>query len=153
LVIKYSVIYPEEYNAERLPAGVVSTLADQIIEFSAFASAKTAKSIMQDKRVHASQVRSLMKAFVLATIHTETPESLDELTFSQLAEKVALSEKIIEIKQAINGMEPTNVTLALIDPEEEEEKKKEAIARFEKARKEGEARVDDPIAHKLWGSA
>lgn len=107
---------------------------------------------MEQKRIHAGQVRSLMKAFVLATIHTETPESLDDLTFSQLAEKVALSEKIIEIKQAINGMDPTNVTLALIDPEEEEQKRQEAIAKFEKARKEGEARIDDPIAHKLWGS-
>jgi len=152
LIIECSVIYPEEYDTGRLPAGLVSSLADQIIEFSAFASAKRAKSIMDEKRINASQVRSLMKAFVLATIYTETPESLDELSFSQLAEKVALSEKIIEIKQSINGIEPTNVTLALIDPEEEEQKRQEAINRFEKSRKEGEARINDPIAHKLWGS-
>jgi len=108
---------------------------------------------MEEKRINASQVRSLMKAFVLATIYTETPDSLDELTFSQLAEKVALSEKIIEIKQSINGIQPTNITLALIDPEEEEQKRQEAIEKFEKARKEGEARIDDPIAHKLWGAS
>lgn len=108
---------------------------------------------MEEKRINASQVRSLMKAFVLATIYTETPDSLDELTFSQLAEKVALSEKIIEIKQSINGIQPTNITLALIDPEEEEQKRQEAIEKFEKSRKEGEARIDDPIAHKLWGAS
>ena len=40
-----------------------------------------------------------MKAFVLATITSYSVDELDEMTFSQLAEKVALSEKIIEIKQ------------------------------------------------------
>lgn len=106
---------------------------------------------MDQKRDKASSVRSLMKAFVLATIHTDTPEFLDNLTYSQLAERVALAEKIIEIKQAINGIESTNVTLALIDPEEELAKERAAAAAYDSKRKEGEAKYNDPIARKLMG--
>jgi hypothetical protein len=134
-----------------MPAGIVSSLSEKIVDFSGFATAKTAKKILEEKRSKAGQVRSLMKAFILATITAYAPEDLDEFTYSQLAERVALSEKIIEIKQAINGMQSTNVSLSLIDPEEEEEKRQEEIQKFEKSRKEGEARFDDPIAQKLWG--
>jgi hypothetical protein len=91
-----------------------------------------------------------MKAFVLAAIPTYKPDDLDEMTFSQLSEKVALSEKIIEIKQTMNGIEPTNMSLELIDPEEEEIKAKQKAARHNLSRKEGEAEYDDPIAQKLW---
>jgi len=92
-----------------------------------------------------------MKAFVLATIVKYSPEDLDNMTFSKLAENVALAEKIIEIKQNINGMEPTNVTLQLIDPEEEVAKEKDFANRFNSSRKDGEAVYEDPIAKKLWG--
>ena len=61
--------------------------------------------ILEQKREKASSVRSLMKAFVLATITTYSPEDLDKMTFSQLAEMVALSEKIIEIKQNIKEIQ------------------------------------------------
>jgi hypothetical protein len=153
LVISFSVIYPENYNTDKLPAGIVSTLSEEILDFSGFKSAKIAKETLDKKREQATSVRSLMKAFVLATITSYTPEFLDSLTYSQLAEKVALAEQIINVKQAINGMESTNVSLALVDPQEEEAKRQEAINRFEKSRKEGEARIDDPIAQKLWGGS
>lgn len=93
-----------------------------------------------------------MKAFVLATISTYSPEDLEQMTFSQLAEKVAMAEKIIEIKQGINGLESTNLKLELIDPEEEEEKEKLRAARHNMSKMPGAAEYDDPIARKLWGS-
>lgn len=126
-------------------------MAEQVIDFSGFASAKKAKRVLDEKRLKASQVRGLMKAFVLATIHTDSPEFLDSLTYSQLAERVALAEKIIEVKQAINGMESTDVTLSLIDPEEEREKESQSAARHNASKLEGAATYNDPIAQKLWG--
>lgn len=152
LIIKFAVVYPEDFNIDKYPAGMVSSLAEEILEESGFSSAKKAKQIMEQKRQKASEVRSLMKAFVLATISKYSPEDLDDMTFSKLAEKVALSEKIIEIQQNINGMESTNVSLQLIDPEEEEEKQKDFAKRFNSSRKDGEAVFEDPIARKLWGS-
>ena len=93
-----------------------------------------------------------MKAFVLATITSYTPEDLDNLTYTKLAQKVALSEKIMEIKQAILGIESTNVTLQLIDPEEVMEQQEDKAKRYNQSRKEGEAKYNDPVAQKLWGA-
>lgn len=151
LIIKYAVVYPENFDYNQYPPGLISSLAEEILEESGFSSAKKAKNVLDQKRTKASEVRSLMKAFVLATIVTYTPEDLDNMTFSKLAENVALAEKIIEIKQNINGIEPINVTLQIIDPEEEVQKQKDFENRFNKTRKDGEAKYEDPIAQKLWG--
>ena len=150
-IIATAVVYPEDFDIDRLPAGLVSSLARQILDVSGFSSPKSAKQILEEKRTNAEQVRSLMKAFVLATIKTYTPEELDHMTFAQLAERVALSEKIIEITQAMHGIEPNNLKLQLIDPEEEEEKQKRTAARHDASKTEGAAGYNDPIAQKLWG--
>lgn len=150
-ILKYAVVYPETFDVNSISPGAVSSLADQIIEFSGFSSPKRTKQILDEKRQQASQVRGLMKAFVLATIHTDTPEYLDSLTYSQLATRVALAEKIIEVQQAIHAIEPTNVTLQIIDPEEEQQKQKQSAARHNASKSEGAAGFNDPIAQKLWG--
>jgi len=151
LILSFAIIYPEDFDTMNIPPGAVSTLAQEILDISGFFSVKIAKNILDLKRYEATEVKNLMKAFVLATIGTYTPENLDEMTFSELAEKVALAEKIIEIKQGINGIEPTNLTLQLIDPEEEQEKEKAKAARHNLSVKDGEAKYEDPIARKLWG--
>jgi hypothetical protein len=152
LIIKSAVIYPESINLDSYPAGLVSSLAEEILQESGFASPSKAKFVLDQKREQAAQVRSLMKAFVLATITAYSPEDLDNLTYTKLAEKVALSEKIMEIKQAIAGVESTNITLQLIDPEEEQAKLEDKARRYDQSRKEGEAKFSDPVAQKLWGA-
>jgi hypothetical protein len=152
LIIKFAVIYPENFNADDYPAGLVSSLAEEVLEESGFSSAKRAKQIVEQKREEAAEVRTLMKAFVLSTISSFKPSDLDNMTFSKLAEYVALSEKVIEIQQNIAGIESTNISLQLIDPEEEMQKQKDYANRFNSSRKEGEAKFEDPIARKLWGS-
>ncbi len=151
LIIKSAVIHPKNIVLDNYPAGLVSSLAEEILQESGFASATKAKKTLEQKRAQAAEVRNLMKAFVLSTITTYSPEDLDNLTYNKLAEKVALSEKIIEIKQNILGIAPTNVILQLIDPEEEQEKAKDKAQRYNKSKKEGEAQYDDPVAQKLWG--
>lgn len=150
-ILSYAIVYPEEFDTMRIPAGVVSSLAEEILDISGFFNVKIAISTLNQKRQEANEVKNLMKAFVLATISTYSPQELEEMTFSELAEKVALSEKIIEIKQNINGIESTDLTLQLIDPEEEAEKEKAKAARHNLSTKDGEAKYEDPIARKLWG--
>ena len=152
MILASCVVHPKDFDYNSIPAGMVSSISDEILDFSGFQTPKKAKSILDAKREKAGSVRGLMKAFVLATIATDSPEFLETLSFSQLAERVALAEQIIRVKQAINGMEPTEVTLALIDPEEEVKKAEDFKERYNKSRKDGEARIDDPIAQKLWGS-
>lgn len=151
LIIQYGVVYPESFNFDSFPAGQISSLAEEILEESGFSSAKKAKYILEQKRLQINEVRNLMKAFVLATITKYSPEDLDNMTFSKLAENVAIAEKIIEIKQNINGMESTNISLQLIDPEEEMQKQQDFKNRFNSSKKDGEAQYDDPVAQKLWG--
>lgn len=151
LIIKSAVLYPENIVLDNYPAGLISSLSEEILQESGFASAGRAKRVLDEKRAQASEVRSLMKAFVLATITSYSPEDLDNMTYSKLAEKVALAEKIIEIQQNVLGIEPTNVTLQLIDPEEEQQKIAKKVENFNKSRKDGEAKFEDPIAQKLWG--
>lgn len=150
-ILENAIVYPENFDVNKIPAGNVSILANDILDISGFHSVKIAKNIMELKRHEANEVKNLMKAFVLATITSYSPEDLENMTFSQLAEKVALSEKIIEIKQGINGIEPTNISLQLIDPEEEAEKERERAKKHNLAKLPGAAEYDDPIAKKLWG--
>jgi len=151
LIISSAVVYPENYNFGKLPAGTISSLAQEIIDFSGFYSPSLAKQILLAKRNAANEVRSLMKAFVLSTIPAYKPEDLDDMTFSQLAERVALSEKILEINQNSYGVPLSNITLELIDPEEEKMKEEARAARHNVSKKAGEASYEDPIAQKLWG--
>jgi hypothetical protein len=150
-ILECTIVYPENFNLNKIPAGAVSSLSQEILDASGFASARTAKRILEQKRFKAGEVRTLMKAFVLATINTYSPEDLDNMTFSQLSERVALAEKIIEVQQSIYGIEPTNVKLDLIDPEEEALKEQVIAAQHDAKRKDGEARYNDPIAQKLMG--
>lgn len=151
LIISCAVVYPSDLDINKYAPGLISSLTEEILQESGFSSPRRAKQILESQREKAGEVRSLMKAFVLATISKYSPEDLDDMTFSKLAQNVALAEKIIEIKQNINGIEPTNVTLQLIDPEEEKEKEQDFAKRFNASRKDGEAVYQDPIAKKLWG--
>ena len=152
IILQYSIVFPENFDINKIPPGNVSALAQEVLELSGITSAKLAKRVLEQKREEASEVKNLMKAFVLATITSYTPEHLEEMTFSELAERVALAEKIIEIKQGMYGLpESTDLKLELIDPEEEAEKEKQRAARHNLSKKEGEAAYEDPIAQKLWG--
>jgi hypothetical protein len=143
IILEYAVIYPEGFDTMTIPPGIVANLSSEILDISGFFSASIAKRILEEKRVEANDVKNLMKAFVLATITSYAPEDLEDMT--------ALSEKIIEIKQNANGMESTDLKIQLIDPEEEEQKRKISAARHNLSKKDGEAQYEDPIAQKLWG--
>jgi hypothetical protein len=152
MAIKFAVVYPENFDFDNYPAGVISSLAEEILEESGFSSARRAKYILESMRQKSGEVRNLMKAFVLATMPRYSVEDLDNMTFTKLAENVALAEKIIEIQQGINGIPATDLSLQLIDPEEEKQKENDFANRFNSSRTEGEAKFEDPIAKKLWGS-
>ena len=63
-ILEATLVYPDLKALDRIPAGAVSSLSQEILDASGFASAKTAKRILDEKRSNASEVRTLMKAFV-----------------------------------------------------------------------------------------
>lgn len=150
-IIEKTLVHPDQSFLERIPAGAVSSIAQEVIDGSGMFSARVAKGILEEKREkYAADVRALMKAFVLATMPAYLPEDLNKMTFSQLAENVILAEKIIEVTQTMNGLEPSQMKLDLIDPEEEIERQKALASNYNASRKQGEAAYEDPVARKLW---
>jgi len=149
-LVRTALLYPEmaESDYDLMPAGVVTSIAEEVLEQSGMASPKKAKGILEKYREQNTEVRSLMKAFILATMPAYKEEELDFLTFSQMAKKVALAEQIIKINQAAFGVE-NEITLDLIDPEEEAQKQDTEKQKHAAYKKPGQAGAEDPIAQKL----
>lgn len=122
MVIQMAVLSPVDIDFDRVKPGYITSLAEEIIEISGFSDIASARVILEQKREAAQSFRINMKAFVLATQPNTNEDSLDDLTFSELAEKVAMAERIIAIQQAIIGRPETGVQLEIIDPEEESAK-------------------------------
>lgn len=141
-IVSIAVLYPEKEALDKLPAGVFTSLADEILTISGFGEVKFAKQCMDESRAKAEQVISLMKAFIIAAIPSYKDDELDKYTFAQLADKVALAEKILEVQRE-------GSTLTLIDPEEEALKEAQKVRREQAVRKPGQATSADPIAQKL----
>lgn len=144
-IVFLTVLHPTKEELDKLPGGIFSSLAEEVLSISGFSDVKFAKQTMDAAREKANEVISLMKAFIIAAMPQYTDDTLNKFNFVQLANKVALAEKILEIKR-------DGLTLTLIDPEEEA-KKAQAKERKEKAfKKPGQATSSDPIAQKLMAA-
>jgi len=150
-LVTLALLHPAEGSVQfdRMSAGIVSSLASEILEYSGFGSVAFPRKKLNEFRQGTNELRVLMKAFVLATMPSYKEEELDQLTFTNLAKKVVLSEEIIRVNQAAFGMEPNEITLDLIDPEEEAEKEREAAMKHAAQKKPGQAGYHDPIADQL----
>lgn len=131
-IVSSAILQPE--NAiDVAPAGVISSLSDEIRAISGFGSVQQSRFVLDDKRMRMGELTNLAKAYIIATMQSYREEDLDNLNFNQLMAKVALAEKIIELQQAI--MSGQSVTLEVIDPEEENRKERQ---RQEKERRKYE---------------
>ena len=139
---------PEGHEFDRAPAGVITSLADEILELSGFGSPKHQKTVLEDYRARTQTVLNQMYAFILATMPVYRMEDLDSCTFDQLCERVAMAEQIIRVNQAAFGME-NDIHLEIIDPEEEAEKQRIEAEKHAAQKKPGQAGFNDPIAAKL----
>ena len=50
-----TIVYPEDFDVNKIPPGAVTSICEEIIDFSGFSSAKTAKIILEQKREKASR--------------------------------------------------------------------------------------------------
>jgi hypothetical protein len=147
-VVEVAVLHPSPLP-ERVPAGVVTALAQQIFEFSGFGSLTRMREVLEQKRARAAgDIRTVMKVFVLCTMPSYREEDLDELTFDKLAAKVALAEQILKLHQTSVGME-NELRLELIDPEEQAAAEDMAKQRYAMTKKPGTAGMGDPVAERL----
>lgn len=140
-LVKLALLHPLDFDIDIQSAGLITTLAEEILQASGFANPQVARDVLESKRNQSNDIYMLMKAIVLSAIPSYKESELDDLTFAKLAEKVVLAEKILEIHLNINN--GSAVTLQLVDPEAEKPKKKAGPPA------PGQATNDDPIAQRL----
>lgn len=158
--VQQAVIWPRDFDVDKMRPGVISSIAAEILEVSAFTDPKRAKAIFEQKRDAADDVINVMKALILACFPELriTEAVLHKYTFAMLAEKAALAEKIIQIRKTV--YDPNlEMALEIIDPEElaeedrrlqeEEFRRAQNPANVDGGSRAGTARADDPIAAKL----
>ena len=155
-IVKTALLYPKFSELDKLSAGIVSSLCEEIIEQSSFFDIAKASENLEAARQKQNDVRTLMKAFVIAAIPAYKPDELDQLTFHGLSELVSLAEQILELQVAtfqtafVEGAEAP--TMLLIDEEAEAIEQARQNDMRNLTRKEGTAVAGDPIAEKLHGA-
>lgn len=146
-VVTTAIIYPENFDLNKYPAGLITSLADEILIVSGFrpGDEQFTKGVLEKYRLEMQEFRNMMKAFIIAAMPSYTEEDLDKYTFSGLARKLALAEKIIEIQQSMYGIEGSDFRLVFRGEEAElpeVELDPEEVA-------QGKPPAYDPIAAKL----
>lgn len=160
LIVSQAVVWPEDLSEVMTKAGIVSSLASEILEYSDFFDVKSCKVIFDNARLESNDIVNIMKALILA-VHQEfnlNEEDIDKMTFSQLATKAALAEQILTIKKVVNDPN-MEFTLEIVDPEEakaadravQQQEFEKAINSHDPDLKStlGTAPVSDPLAAKL----
>lgn len=150
LVISAALLYPEmdEDSIGDMPAGTVSALAEEILDYSGWTNPKYAKGILDQERSRMDDLQFLIKAFILSVMPGYKEEELDNMTFHQLFHKVALAEKTVSIQQESMGID-IPIKIDLIDPEEEAQEQDRQQRKAAATKKPGQAGPGDEIAAKL----
>lgn len=153
-----AVVYPEDIDLDIMLPGNVSSLSDEILEYSCFSSIEKTEKKLNESRMASMHGIEMMKAFILAAMPVYTYDQLDDYTIQKLTNLLAISELILEIKSGVaRGAE---LKLSLVDPDKEEAKPKPthnfSLEDLDKANRNpdsatriGTAKKDDPIAAKL----
>lgn len=147
-LVKCAILWPEDFEIDDAPAGIISAIAEEIRNVSGLGNPKVARNILNECRErNAGNIFTLIKAIIMSAMPIYSEEELENLTFPKLLDKVAMAEEIMRVQQAI--MAGGEVTLDLIDPEEEAVKEEQTAAHKNAMRKPGQAVHGDPIAQKL----
>lgn len=160
--VEHAIIWPTDFKISDMMPGTITAIAGQILGASHFMDPKSSREIFNQKRAEAQSIVNTMKSVILACYQEMrmTEEDVNALTFTQLAERVAMAEQIILVRKSI--FDPSlEMSLEIIDPEEQAEL--ERLAQEEELKKTlkhnknpdyrpsnfGAARGDDPIAAQL----
>lgn len=125
-IVERCLLFPSFKDLEDRVAGVVSSLAEEIIDFSCFMNPDRAKLILQEEKEKAEDVWTAMKSIVLMAMPSYKYDELDDMTFEEMSRLVALSEKVIRLNQQLMGVDSNFEFVLTEDGEEEEAPQQEA---------------------------
>ena len=153
LIVKEALLHPEFDELLKLSAGIISTLAQEIIDESCFFDIAKGRDIINAERENANDIRILMKAFIISAMPAYRMEELEDQTFAQLATKLVLAEEILEIRfhtqKSVFHEGGEAPTLILVDPEEEADEAEREASKHNLSRPDGAAVANDPVAERL----
>jgi len=150
VIVSLCTVYPYNLNLDRIPAGIITTLAGEILQVSGFLPGDTfTKEVLYKKREEAKEFRKMMYAFIIAAMPSYKKHELDEFTYEELAELLALAEKVIEVRQAEVGVENSGLHLNFHGEEEEGPQEKPEFIEMKDEFGKVKVRADDPIAARL----
>jgi hypothetical protein len=103
IIVSKCVFWPEDFSVNDFQAGLISSLAEEILESSHLSSVEAAQNALLVSRQKSNTITSMMKSTVLALKDTLgfTLEDLNGMTFEQLCEKVTLAEQIIKVQKTL----------------------------------------------------
>lgn len=150
MIVERAMLYPamDEDQIGNLPAGTVSALAEEILDYSGWTNPKYAKGVLEEERLRVDELQFLAKAFILSVLPAYKEEEIDDMTFHQVFHKVALAEKTVSIQQESMGID-IPIKLDLIDPDEQAEESQRQQRQAASTKKPGQAGPGDEIAQKL----
>ena len=156
-IIETATVWPENFNLNKMKPGEVYAFADQVLEQSGFTEIEVCLSYLEAGREKIQSAIEMMKVFVLAAQMGYSHRELEDFNFHQLADRVAMAEKIFELQ--VEAMAGGGVKMNFVDPNEVEEPAQaqqftqEDLDKINRnpdaATNLGTAPVTDPIAQKL----
>ncbi len=99
-VVERCVIWPIDGVDTSKSAGFVSSLCDQIREYSGFSDEEVFITELEKAREESVKVTNLIKAFIIAAMPSLSLDEVENLSIYKSAELLALSEKILELRDA-----------------------------------------------------
>lgn len=127
LYVQTAVLYPNNIDFDKMKAGYVTSLANEIKGYSGIADVTDiATSLKQSREFLNFDIFNSMKAFILSAMPQYTEEDLSQFSIQEIIHKVVMAERILTIQQSVNGIQSEGVefTIFLDEPQEVKEKKK-----------------------------
>jgi len=142
-IVRTALLYPSLDDLDKLGAGLISVLAEEVLDESAFLDTEKARSLLQGHREMMTEAKALAAIFIISAMPAYKIEDLDNKTFSELLYMVAVAEEILGMRfqsERAVFMEEGGSPLMILGIEEDEEEGKQG------------GQSMDPIAQKLHQS-
>lgn len=126
IYVENGVVYPLDFDLNKIKAGYVSSLAEAIGNISGTNINFILNTLDNSRKQAQEDILIKIKAMIIAAMPAYTDEYLATLTMKQLLEKLVLSEEILTIHQIVGGIQnTTGIRLDLVPTEEEVAPKKQ----------------------------
>lgn len=121
IYVQNSMVYPLDFDLNKMKAGHVSSLAEAISRVSGLNADFILSTLDQYRNEAVEDILVKIKAMIIAAMPNYTDEYINTLTIKQLLQKLVLSEEILTIQQVVNGIQSENGVKLSIAPVESEQ--------------------------------